>query len=173
MAYSRLCCQPSFYQRFLQFEFMLIYQLDCYVFEDRLALWCARNFDYIGPPWPNYEHMTESNKFIARLPFLKYFLRRAGQGGFSLRKTNTLYNAARILSKFSFLVNHYPEDVLWSTLAGRLLRPFNLAGFNDALQFGFDANPELCYALNNNRLPFGCHGWYGKYGKFWQNIIPR
>lgn len=152
---------------------MLIYQLDCYAFENRLPYWCGRNFDYIGPPWPNYEHMTASSKPVAKLPCLKYILRRAGQGGFSLRKTERLYKASHVLSKLGFLVNRYPEDVLWSTLAGRLLRPFNLAGFNDALQFGFDANPELCYSLNNRQMPFGCHGWYGKYGAFWKDKISQ
>jgi len=172
MDYSRLCCLPEFYARFLDYEFILIYQLDSYVFEDLLSYWCDRDFDYIGPPWPKYEHMTESRKFIAKLPFLKLILRNAGQGGFSLRKTATLYRAAHRLARLSFLTRKFPEDVLWTTFAGRLYRPFKLAGFEDSLRFGFDANPEICYALNNRTLPFGCHGWYTSGYNFWKDKIP-
>ena len=171
MAYSRLCCLPEFYKRFLDYEFILIYQLDSYVFEDQLLYWCGRDFDYIGPPWPKHEHMTESKKFIARIPLLKVILRNAGQGGFSLRKTGTLYRAAHWLAKFGFLTRRFPEDVLWTTFAGRLFRPFKLAGFNESLRFGFDANPGLCYELNNHKMPFGCHGWFGKYADFWKDKI--
>lgn len=173
MAYSRLCCLPEFYAPFLDYEFILIYQLDCYVFEDQLLYWCGRNFDYIGAPWPKYEHMTESKKMIAKIPFLKLLLRKAGQGGFSLRKTETLYRAAHRLARLDFLTKRFPEDVLWTTFAGRLYRPFRLAGFNEALRFGFDASPELCYALNNHTLPFGCHGWYRKHASFWRDKIPQ
>lgn len=173
MPYSRLCCLPEFYERFLNYEFILIYQLDCYVFEDQLLYWCERDFDYIGPPWPKHEHMTESKKIISRLPFLKLILRKAGQGGFSLRKTGTLYRAAHRLAKFAFLTRKFPEDVLWTTIGSRLYKPFKLAGFNEALRFGFDANPEQCYILNDHSLPFGCHGWYGKHASFWRNKIPQ
>jgi hypothetical protein len=173
MSYSRLCCLPEFYARFLNCEFILIHQLDCYVFEDKLLYWCERDFDYIGAAWPNYEHMTESKKRISRLPFLKYFLRRAGQGGFSLRKTKTLLRAAHRLARLDFLTKRFPEDVLWTTLAGRLFSPFRLAEFDEALRFGFDAAPDTCYVLNDKKLPFGCHGWYGKHADFWKDKIPQ
>lgn len=171
MSYSRLCCLPEFYKRFLNYEFILIYQLDCYVFEDQLLYWCERNFDYIGAPWPKYEHMTESKKFIARLPFLKLILRKAGQGGFSLRKTETLYRAAHRLAKFAFLTRQFPEDVLWTTIGSRLYKPFHLATLDEALPFSFASSFEICFKLNAGRLPFGCHGWY-TYGKeFWKDKI--
>ncbi|MFA7160177.1 MAG: DUF5672 family protein [Kiritimatiellia bacterium] len=171
MAYSRLCCQPEFYARFRDYEFILIYQLDCYVFEDRLLYWCERDFDYLGAPWPNFEHMSESKKIIARLPFLKLVLRDAGQGGFSLRKTEVLYRASKTLSKLAFLTSRFPEDVLWTTLAGRLFRPFKLAGMKEALPFSFASSFETCFRLNAEKLPFGCHGWYTYGREFWKDKI--
>lgn len=171
MAYSRLCCQPEFYAPFLDYEFILIHQLDCYVFEDQLLYWCRRDFDYIGAPWPKYEHMTESKKIIAKLPFLKLVLRKAGQGGFSLRKTETLYLAAHRLAKLDFLTRQFPEDVLWTTFAGRLYRPFRLAMLDEALPFSFASSFEICLKLNTGRLPFGCHGWYTYGREFWKDKI--
>lgn len=171
MAYSRLCCRPEFYAPFIDYEFILIYQLDCYVFDNRLNYWCGRDFDYIGAPWPKYEHMTESKKIITKIPFLKLFLRKAGQGGFSLRKTETLYRAAHRLAKFDFLTKRFPEDVLWTTIGSRLYRPFRVATMDEALPFSFASSFEICFKLNARRLPFGCHGWY-TYGKeFWKDKI--
>lgn len=169
--YGHMCCQPEFYAPFLDYEFILIHQLDCYVFEDRLLYWCGRDFDYIGAPWPKYEHMTASKKSIARLPFLKLILRKAGQGGFSLRKTETLYRAAHRLAKFAFLTRQFPEDVLWTTIGSRIYRPFRVATMDEALPFSFASSFEICFKLNAGRLPFGCHGWY-TYGKeFWKDKI--
>jgi hypothetical protein len=41
----------EFYQAFTDFEFMLIYQLDAFVFRDELADWCRSGYEYIGAPW--------------------------------------------------------------------------------------------------------------------------
>lgn len=173
MAYSRLCCRPEFYAHFLDYEFILIYQLDCYVFEDQLLYWCGRGYDYIGAPWPKYEHMTESKKFVAHFPFWKLILRNAGQGGFSLRKTATLYRAAHRLARLDFLARRFPEDVLWTTIGSRLYRPFRLATLSEALPFAFASSFEICLKLNAGRLPFGCHGWY-TYGKeFWKDKMRK
>lgn len=172
MSYSALCCMPRFYEKFLDYEYMLIYQLDSYVFRDELLLWCGQGFDYIGAPWPEYEHMTESKKAISRLPFLKLILKRAGQGGFTLRKVRTMFEASARLSFFRFLTRKFPEDVLWTTIGSRLYHPFRLAGFEESLKFAFDANPGLCFDLAGQKLPFGCHGWDGKYAAFWKGKVP-
>jgi len=49
--YNKLCLSPFFYKDFQQYEFMLIYQPDCFVFRDELLDWCAKDYDYIGAPW--------------------------------------------------------------------------------------------------------------------------
>jgi hypothetical protein len=52
-AYNRLMCSSAFYEKFADYEFVLIYQLDAMVFRDELLSWCSLDFDYIGAPWPN------------------------------------------------------------------------------------------------------------------------
>lgn len=49
-AYSRLCLSKAFYQDFAGYDYILIYQLDCLVFQDELEHWCRQGYDYIGAP---------------------------------------------------------------------------------------------------------------------------
>ena len=46
--YSRLCLSTEFYERFLDYEYMLIYQTDAFVFEDRLNDFIDMGYDYYG-----------------------------------------------------------------------------------------------------------------------------
>lgn len=81
-AYSQLLLNRSFYQRFAQYDYVLIYQLDGFVFKDELAYWCSKNFDYIGAPWfLHYGKGYTGNK-----------LWKVGNGGVSLRKVSTILN---------------------------------------------------------------------------------
>lgn len=74
--YNELCFMHEFYERFLSYEFMLIYQLDAWVFRDELKYWCEKNYDYIGAPifWA-----YNSKRFTTKVAGI-------GNGGFSLRK---------------------------------------------------------------------------------------
>ena len=73
--YNKLMLSPKFYRKFEAYNFMLVYQLDAFVFRNDLDEWCNRNYDFIGAPWfegwdvPNY-----SRTIIG-----------VGNGGFSLR----------------------------------------------------------------------------------------
>ena len=51
LSYNRLMLQVSFYQEFINYKYILIYQLDAFVFQDQLKNWCQLNYDYIGAPW--------------------------------------------------------------------------------------------------------------------------
>src|SRR5690349_729150 len=45
-SYNRLCLSKFFYERFLEYRYMLIYQLDAYVFRDDLGYWTNRGYDF-------------------------------------------------------------------------------------------------------------------------------
>ncbi|RYE13465.1 MAG: hypothetical protein EOP45_21145 [Sphingobacteriaceae bacterium] len=49
--YNKLMLSQKFYNRFLDYKHMLLYQTDAYVFRDELDDWCDLNYDYIGSPW--------------------------------------------------------------------------------------------------------------------------
>ncbi len=48
--YSRLLVTEEFYRAFADYEYVLIYQLDCLVFSSELEKWCRAGWDYIGAP---------------------------------------------------------------------------------------------------------------------------
>lgn len=76
--YNELCFKHELYERFLKYEYMLIYQLDAWVFRDELQQWCDKGYDYIGAPifWAyNDKCFTERVSGI-------------GNGGFSLRRVS-------------------------------------------------------------------------------------
>jgi len=41
---------PAFYDAFKAFDYILIYQLDAFVFRDELEYFCSLGYDYIGAP---------------------------------------------------------------------------------------------------------------------------
>lgn len=74
--YNKLCFSLMFYERFNKHEYILIYQLDAWVFRDELQNWCEKGYDYIGAPifWAH-----NNNSFTKKIAGI-------GNGGFSLRK---------------------------------------------------------------------------------------
>lgn len=78
--YSYFCLDVELYNRFSNYEYMFFYQLDGWVFSDKLNYWCDKNFDYIGAPhFENYDKNIQNPKFI----------KNSGNGGVSLRKVKT------------------------------------------------------------------------------------
>ena len=71
-AYSDLLMMPFFYEPFRDFDYILIYQPDAFVFYDALEDFCSLGYDYIGAPWPYY----------AWLGSRKPKTPRVGNGGF-------------------------------------------------------------------------------------------
>ena len=111
--YNRLMLTDSFYERFVHSKYILIYQLDAYVFKDELLYWCSKDYDYIGAPW-----IASPDKGIKKLLSLfdskkkkersKIFY-KVGNGGFSLRKVSShianskkMKSLKEILCKFIF-----------------------------------------------------------------------
>lgn len=76
-AHTALMLSRDFYDAFQDYEFILNYHLDSLVFSDSLEAWCAKGYDYIGPPWICSE----------QTPWVKN--ERVGNGGFSLRRVRS------------------------------------------------------------------------------------
>ena len=74
--YSWLLLTPDFYLRFYEYEYMLIYQLDAWVFRDELEEWCKKGYDYIGAP------------FVLKSGDVESVI--VGNGGFSLRRISAV-----------------------------------------------------------------------------------
>lgn len=182
--YNSLLLSSSFYQRFLDYDYMLIYQLDCYVFRDELEYWTGLGYDYIGAPWLlyGYDSMSVFEKLqfeLRRLTssMLGHFNKmhisfRVGNGGFSLRKTRILYehlNYSRNKNLQKFMSDDssslFNEDVYWS-LSNKIRKP----NYRLGCRFSLESFPEKGIRINNGELPFGCHAWK-KELEFWSKYI--
>ena len=49
--YNSMLLSTEFYDLFSVYDYILIYQLDAYVFRNELDEWVAKGYDYIGAPW--------------------------------------------------------------------------------------------------------------------------
>ena len=153
--YNLLMLTEQFYERFEDYEYILIYQLDAFVFRDELLTFCSMGYDYIGAPWLH-------GKFVYVNGAGGYYY--IGNGGFSLRKVKSHLD---ILKKSSIngIVN---EDMFF---ASRQHAQFRIAPIEVATGFAFETNVRECIEKNNGKLPFGCHAWEKYDFQFYQNIF--
>lgn len=192
-AYNKLVLKDDFYKRFQNYTYMLIYQLDAYVFRDELLDWANRGYDYVGAPWipakqryrssfgkyylliQRYIHKVFNSRSFKKPKFYAY---QVGNGGLSLRKIDKMIAmTSHYKDKIEELLDDnkafYPEDVFLlleiTEQKYRLRKP----SFREALEFSIDERPDIAYQYNDRKLPFGCHAWsYEKYYPFWTKIIP-
>jgi hypothetical protein len=181
--YSALLVNKEFYQAFLDYEYLLIYQLDAWAFENQLEHWCSRGYDYIGAPWLGKDGTWTG----------------VGNGGFSLRRVaaclqaltselredpklyweymrrfvpSRLDRALRYHRKIlkhlgvgadvgsflsSFIKSGDAEDLFWGYHAVRYSPTFRVAPVEEALHFAIEAGLEKAHGIFSEKPPFGCH----------------
>ena len=173
-AYNRLMVSIDFYKTFTAYEYILIYQLDAFVFRDELKAWCAKGYDYIGAPslhQPEFDTIPaeSAQDFAHALSTQRVVL----NGGLSLRRIPSFLRYLKIYNIF------YPawkgnEDMLFCQEATRL-KPMKLfmklPEWREALRFAFEKSPAASYELTNHQLPFACHAWERYNAAFWTPFI--
>ncbi len=188
--YNQLMMSIDFYNRFVDWDYVLIYQLDAYVFYDKLDYWCLQRFDYIGAPWfENYQSYEDGCD-----------LWTVGNGGFSLRKIpafidilkrkipvksweklkddyqiSTLKGLSRMIAILQVLfriagykntINYWKkqcgdnEDFFWTVYLDKLGIGLKIPKAMQAVDFAFEQSPSYLFQINGNKLPFGCHAWH-------------
>lgn len=173
-AYNRLMVSVDFYRAFTAYEYILIYQLDAFVFRDELQKWCGKGYDYIGAPslhQPEFDCIPaeSARDFAHALSTHRVVL----NGGLSLRKISSFLRYLKIYNIF------YPawignEDMLFCQEATRLkpMKLFmNLPEWREALHFAFEKSPAASYELTDHQLPFACHAWERYDAAFWAPFI--
>ncbi len=181
--YSELLLSPGFYQVFSDYEFILIYQLDAFVFRNDLEYWCSRNFDYIGAPWWD-ERIgwtgVGNGGFCLRKPAscLKVLTSRHKEDPKALwahvrkftpnpwiralkfpRKIKRHLGIASTVDHFlpGFIRRGCAEDSFWGFAAVRYCPEFRVAPVDDAIRFAIEGGLEQAASHYQNRPPFGCH----------------
>jgi hypothetical protein len=63
------------------------------------------------------------------------------------------------------------EDLFWGLFVSARFHEFFVPEPDVAIGFAFEAEPSYLFALNSQRLPFGCHAWERYDIEFWQKSI--
>lgn len=151
--YNNLSISPLFYEPFLSFDYILIYQLDAFVFYDALEEFCRLGYDYIGAAWPYYS--WQGTKVEKKTP-------RVGNGGFCLRKVKACH---RFLTQASNLPSYrnallkFDEDAFFAMCGVAKGIDFNVAPVEVADLFSMEWYPSRHVKKLGGDLPFGCHHW--------------
>lgn len=150
-SYNRLLLSPHFYEKFTSFSHILIYQLDAFVFEDKLHYYCDMEYDYFGAVWFDGRRVPVQG---AKSPTITCYV---GNGGFSLRHVE---HSLRMLESLGEQVEKWPgnEDIFWSLCGELYPDKFKVAPVDIAEQFSFELAPRQSFA-KLGCLPFGCHAW--------------
>lgn len=193
--YNKLLLSVDFYNQFKDFDYMLLYQTDAYIFEDNLAYWCSKNYDYIGGIWfEGYiKDVSESTNFLA-----------PGNGGFSLRKIKSFikvlcsnekyYTLKQSKNKTKTHIKNFFKHKKLSSIAetakktnqnediffvevSKSITNFSVPSTEEALFFSWDRCPDYLFK-KYKKFPMACHAWfrediiYKNNLKFWRNHIP-
>lgn len=145
-AYNRLLMSRDLYERFQEFEYILICQLDVWVFHDSINDFVDLHYDYIGAP--TLVRMNEQGE-----PELF-----GANGGFSLRRVSTFM---RILDAHKEEAVQWTgnEDEFFSFCGEKYPKEFRVAPKDIAMRFAFDRFSRYMYRKNQKRLPMAWHGW--------------
>ena len=87
--HNRMLYRTDFWEKFADYEYVLMYHLDALVFSDQLQDWCDQGLDYIGAPF----------LICSDAPWVR--VERCGNGGFALY---------RVPSVLKVLWNRYLDD---------------------------------------------------------------
>ena len=151
-SYSDMCEAWQFYDSFSEYEFMVIYQLDAWIFEDRLEYFIEKDYDYIGGPHLiGYAGHSKDGE--------------NGNGGFCLRKIKPFLDVSK---KTDFSRYKGLEDCVFTI---ELRNNFKLAPIELCREFSFQEMPHIQYKKNGNKLPMGCHAFRKFNERFWKQYI--
>lgn len=188
--YNLLMLDKSFYKRFANYQYLLIYQLDAWVFSDELDYWCEMGYDYIGAPWIEEKENSELG------------VTGVGNGGFSLRRVqhfidilsykgpvrnvnqlnleptlkNKIYKLLYSLG-YQNTISYYKkdetlyEDIFLSIFLANTELHAKMPDPETASLFAFEKHPSFLFS-KTMQLPFGCHAWRKyEYEAFWKQYI--
>lgn len=144
-AYNKLMLSVEFYQKFIDYDFLLVCQPDVLIISNRIEEFINLGYDYIGAPAPVLVNGSP-------IPIVE-------NGGLSLRN---IQNTIKLLSDNKSTAESWErnEDEFFSMCGLNEDYSFSMAPMETACRFSFDRFPRLLWHFSGNRIPFGIHGWY-------------
>lgn len=155
-SYNKLMLSPDLYLRFAaRYEWMLIHQLDAFLFHADLQQFCDLPYDYYGAPWTPGQLV---HPWFSDARLLKMFGTEVtvGNGGLSLRRVSSTLDllTSKRLGADRWRHNEDSFYAYW----GIRSKGFRGCPLEVAARFAFERDPEILYRLNGQVLPLGCHG---------------
>ena len=177
--YNQLLLSEHFYQRFSDYKYIFIYQLDALIFKDDLQCWIKKDFDYVGAPWYGrrlwiFLDITVKNSIFTalKLLFLKSFRNAVGNGGVSLRKVDFFLNTIR---QHQDMITNWKsnEDYYWSFFASSNGKNLKKPDAKEAVNFCIETNPGKAFRYLNDDVPFAVHAWEKYEREKWWSILEK
>lgn len=169
-SYSSLLLTKEFYYEFSNYKYILIYQLDAFVFKDDLDKYCNKGYDYIGAPMHSF-YFYRAWSLIRDSGYV-------GNGGVSLRKISSFIRGLDYLDEVYERIGleqdgYLAEDSFFSFLGLSKKYSFDVPDIDEALEFAieYDVNEAFC-RVKSGKMPFAVHGWSkNQYKDFWAKYI--
>ena len=161
-SYTELLLSQEFYQKFESYEYLLIYQLDAFVFHDSLREICSLGYDYVGAP----------------LKGTDWQLFHVGNGGLSLRNVK---KCGEITRRKQYIIEKIHKVMTPEVLAEDVF--FGYCGWDKEIDFSvppprmaarFSVQTDYVKGMRTiekQGLPFGCHYWWRSNYEFWKPYI--
>lgn len=158
LTYNRLLLNQDFYKAFLDYKYILVCQLDVFVFSNRLKAFCDMGYDYYGAPWLNGV-LLNAGKGLR--------LRFSGNGGLSLRN---VHKTLKLLERYGDYAEAYEgnEDFFFSYFSSN---EYRVAPSDVSRRFCIETHVRRCMHMNKGELPFGTHAWERYDFEFWKPYI--
>jgi len=197
-ANDRLGLSRYFYEAFSDYQYMLIYHLDALAFSDQLLDWCATDLDFIGPPWlpctdsPWVKTPRVGNggfnlrKVNSYLKVLDSSIPSTDPEKYWKRNFSTKPKYVQYINLPKKYLKRVPwfngvkwethrwstaDEYFWVDRGIHYYPDFKVASVEQGLRFGFEVAPRMCFELNGNKLPFGCHAWTRYDRAFWEPYL--
>lgn len=113
--HNRMLYRTDFWEKFADYEYVLMYHLDALVFSDQLLEWCDKGLDYIGSPF----------LICKDAPWVRE--ERCGNGGFALYRVPSVIKVLwnRYLAEPSKFVEDHCSRLI--EFQNRVIKPMRLA----------------------------------------------
>lgn len=185
VAYSKMLLSYEFYNSFSEFEYMYIWQTDCWTFKDEFSMWAndakQHDYDYIGAPiftnWYVWTHIKLKSGQYRPI---------VGNGGFSLRKIETFkelfdtngdaYNNLGLKEKIESDPVLAEDKLICNDITNQYY--INRPSWKKAALFAIDMNPDSVLSLAKGTYPMCAHAtdknirlWGDKIDAYDQEII--
>ena len=139
------------------YDYMLTYQLDGYIFDNDLNYFLDKNYDYIGGYYlPMYTERTKYNHYD-NIDTEHHIIMNSGVSlkniKFCINSINEHYRKYLDGCEFNNVYSYINDDSFFSLFYNKEVNPI------DSIKFSLNwAGAESHYAINNFKYPFCCHG---------------